>query len=181
MVSIRTKTLAFYFVTLIFLALLCPYQLRAEVLDLQFKGDSLSAKLSNASLQVVFDKISQEKGIWFKAAASLNAEKISVQFADLCLEDALKRILARSNYSLVFDNNSLVGAIIIGQRSPEFETAEVRDVSTRGTISVQEDGEPAPSEAHLNVLPAPTPSEELGDDFEDPAGEPVEVTQRARR
>jgi hypothetical protein len=179
--SIRKRALTFYLGTLVFLFLLYPSQLRAGVLELQFKGDNISAKLNNASLQVVFDKISQEKRIWFKAAASLNAEKISVQFADLCLEDALKRILARINYSLVFDNNSLVGAIIIGQRSPEFETTEVRDVSTRGTISVQEDDEPTPSGAHLNVLPDPTSSEEFGDDFEDPSGGLAEVTQRARR
>lgn len=178
---IRKKTLAFYFSTLIFVVLLYPYQLRAEVLDMQFEGDNLSAKLNNAPLQAVFDKISQEKGIWFRAVASSSAERISVQFADLRLEDGLKRILARSNYSLVFDNDALVGAIIIGQRSPDLETAEVREVRTRGTVSSQEDDEPTHSEAHLNVLPAPTSSEEFGDDFEDPLGEPVEVTQRARR
>jgi len=179
--SIRKRALTFYLGTLVFLFLLYPNELRAEVLDLQFKGENLSAKLNNASLQAVFDKISQEKGIWFKAVESSSSEKVSVQFADLCLEDALKRILARSNYSLVFDNDALVGAIIIGQRSPDLETAEVRDVRTRGTISFQEDNEPTRSEELSDVSPTARPSERFGDGFEDPSGGPVEVTQRAGR
>jgi hypothetical protein len=98
----------------------------AEVMHMQFDGGRLSANLHRAPLKLVLDKINKEKGILFTASSSLLDDSVSVQFANLSLEEALKRILSRSNYSLVFDKNEeLIGATIIEKErtTPRVATA----------------------------------------------------------
>lgn len=172
------KGLIIYLSSLFFLVFLCPDRLRGEVVDLEFEGESLSANLNRAPLQTVLDKISKEKGFWFKGGASSFEEKVSAQFTDLSLEDALKRILARCNHSLLFNKNkALVGAIIIGQRTRGLARAEGRHVRTEEMIRFQEDDELTgfreplveiieEEPENLNIITAPFPP-----------GDAVEVTE----
>lgn len=150
---------------LIFFASLYPHQSRAEVVDLQLKEDTMSAKLAGVSLGVALERIKKEKGIWFYGDARWLEEKVSVQFSDLSLEDGLKRILARMNYSLFFDKNKrLLGVIINGKKKPG--TGAPTSYVIKHTVSPEGNRE----------------NEDLGEAFkviqlDGPPGGPVEISK----
>jgi len=90
----------------------------AQKATVQFKGVTMSATLSNVSLQAVLEGIEKEHGIWFETDVPLTGEKISLQFEDLPVEKGLKRILAGMNHILVFDakKGDVVGVVIFGKK-----------------------------------------------------------------
>lgn len=109
-------TLLIHFSVLLVLVTISPYRSKAEILGLEFKGERLSANLNRVPLRTVLEKISKEKGFWFDAISASLEKKVSVQFAGVSLEKALKRILAGTNHSLVFHDGEVVGAMIVGKR-----------------------------------------------------------------
>ncbi len=90
-----------------------PTRLEAENTKVVFKGDKISASYHGVTLSQVLEEVKKEKGIWYKGKTSFLNEPVSVQFRDLSLRDALKRILKNMNYSLVFEKEKLAGIIII--------------------------------------------------------------------
>lgn len=93
----------------------------AAAVDLVFKEETLSANLKKVPLKVVLEKISREKGIWFKGDASVLEGKVSLQFQNLTLHDGLKRILAQIDHSLVFNRaGRLIGLYIVGKSAGPF-------------------------------------------------------------
>jgi hypothetical protein len=99
-----------------FLCIISAVAAREGGVDFTVEGEVLSANLKEIPLKDILEKLEREKGIWFKGDKSVFAERISVQFTGLPLEEGMKRILASMNYSLLFDEESrLIGVIIIGQ------------------------------------------------------------------
>ena len=103
--------------------------------DLDFGNRSLSANIREAPLRAVIGEIKKEKeGIWFRiwlkgGKVSLD-EKVSVQFKDLPIRNALKRILSKMNHSLIFDNHGkLLGVFLLGK------PARARDRSRRRGVA----------------------------------------------
>lgn len=90
----------------------------AQKVAVKFNGVTMSATLSNVSLQAVLEGIEKEHGIWFKTDVPLPDEKISLQFEDLPVEKGLKRILAGMNHIFVFDakKGEVVGVVIFGKK-----------------------------------------------------------------
>lgn len=83
---------------------------------LRFQGRIFSAHIHGVPLGLILKELEGEKGIWFKGVSPLLEERVTVQFNALSLEDGMKRILAPTNYSLVFDRNGkLNGVVIIGR------------------------------------------------------------------
>lgn len=110
------KAFTLFFTGLLLVSVFYPESSGAKEANLTLKGDYISANLKGASLKAVFEALEREKGIWFKGNRSFFEEKVTVQFTDLSLEDALKRILSSMNYCLVFERDgALVGAMLIGK------------------------------------------------------------------
>ena len=83
---------------------------------LVFHGKTFTAILEDASLKTVLEKFQKETGIWFKIPESELNERVSVQFANLSIQEGLKRILRTMNYSFLFDqDNNLMGTFIFGK------------------------------------------------------------------
>jgi len=159
--------------TLLILVLFLVNSASAEIMDMQFDGGRLSASLKKAPLQAVCERIRSEKGIWFKSAASSAKEEISVQFTDLCLEDALKRILAGNNFSLMFDEReTLIGAIIIGPKTPSLAVVKSRYSESKTLVPWQESEEIVDREElfelHRNRFERRTEMENPEEELEDP-------------
>ena len=96
---------------------LSPF-LRAEEgkIELEIKGEIISARIKGVLLKDIVEKVNEKKGIWFKGRESLFEEKISVEFNYLSIQDGLKRILSKMNYSFIFDQNGkLLGVILVGK------------------------------------------------------------------
>ena len=142
------------------LVLLTPFQpiaARAELVDIQFDQLRLSATLDRAPLEAVCQKIGQERNVWFISFVSPVNGQITAQFKDLSLEAALKRILAATNYSLVFDETETVmGVIIIGHKTPGSQQRGGWHVAVGNVLSVDNSGE------MLNLEPSSQPL--TGDD-----------------
>jgi hypothetical protein len=119
------------------LSVFLPAPVAGWDIDLTIKGEVLSARLAGIPLKAVLEKLERERGIWFKGNSSLLDETITVQFADLPIEEGLNRILASMNYSLVFDRNErLVGVIVVARGAVDRPASEVRtDRSMRTTTS----------------------------------------------
>ena len=127
---------------LFLLILLHPAAVRAESVDIQFDQMRLSAKLNKVLLETVCHKISQESGIWFNGFVSSAPIQVSVQFADLSMEEALKRILTATNYSLVFDETeAVVGVKIIGNKTPGLQKGKDRPIAIDNVMLNKEEGE----------------------------------------
>lgn len=135
---------------------------------LRFRGRMFSAHIQGVPLGLILKKLEREKGIWFKGTSSLLDEKVTVQFTALSLEDAMKRILASTNYSLVFNRNGkLDGVVIIGSAGSSVATGGAgTDRARRGNSST------APKN-HATTIEA----FDLLRDIEPPGGDAV-ITER---
>ena len=78
---------------------------------------TLTARIEDAPLETVLDRIKEERDIWFKvwSGGSLEGEKISVTFSELSIQDGLERILSSMNHSLFFDETGVVGVMLLGK------------------------------------------------------------------
>jgi hypothetical protein len=86
--------------------------------NMTWEGETLSADLVGVPLQGVLEDLSKARGIWFKVHASVADQKITVHFTGLSLEEGLKRILVRMDYSLEFDRNGKpTGVVIMGEKT----------------------------------------------------------------
>lgn len=92
----------------------------AQKASVQFKGETMSASLSNVSLEAVLEEIQKDQGIWYETDVPLSGEKVSLQFEGLPVEKGFKRILAGMNHVLVFDakKGDVVGVVIFGKKKP---------------------------------------------------------------
>jgi hypothetical protein len=107
-------------------------------IDLKFNGQTMSADLKDVSLKLILEKIKSERGMWFRGSESVLAERVSVQFKDSPMQEALKRILFDINYVLFFDsNNKLVGAVILGRVAEANATPLPADTGSRLEFSSQ--------------------------------------------
>jgi len=109
-----------FFVVFVALLILLPQTTAAQGsgLRLRFKERTLSADIDSTPLRVVLDAIRKQKGIRFqtkKGAGSLLNEEISVQFKQLPMQDALKRIFAGMNHCLVFRGDSIYRVMLYGK------------------------------------------------------------------
>ena len=92
----------------------------AEPFDLRFESHAISANLRQIPLSEILKKISLNRDFWYTGDSfSLNKE-VTVYFQDLPLENALKRILAKTNYSLISNAGGyVIGAIILCQKASD--------------------------------------------------------------
>jgi len=99
----------YFMVNVIFFSLVvCLYsygaaEANSSGTDLHIEKGQISAELTNAPVLVLVRQIESQGGIWFKTLADLAGEKVSVRFADIPLDEGLKRILRGMNHSLVYD------------------------------------------------------------------------------
>jgi len=84
---------------------------------LRFTEHAFTARIEDAPLETVIDRIKEERDIWFQvwSGGPLEGEKISVTFSDLSIKDGLERILSSMNYSLFFDESGVVGVMLLGK------------------------------------------------------------------
>jgi hypothetical protein len=111
---------AFTLVTLSLWFVLHPGFAGAQKVAVRFEEGTMSASLSNVSLETVLENIREDHGIWYKTDVPLSGEKISLQFQGLPVEKGFKRILAGMNHVLVFDTQKgeVVGVVIFGKKKP---------------------------------------------------------------
>jgi hypothetical protein len=84
---------------------------------LRFTEHAFTARIEDAPLETVLDRIKEERDIWFQvwSGGSLEGEKISVTFSELSIQDGLERILSSMNHSLFFDEAGVVGVMLLGK------------------------------------------------------------------
>jgi hypothetical protein len=88
-------------------------------INIEFRGQSMSAELKGASLEQVLETLKRKKGIWFEAPKSLLEEKVSILFQDLPLEEGFRRIIFQFNHALVFNRDKrLIGLFLFGKIMP---------------------------------------------------------------
>jgi len=107
---------------------------------IRFETDRVWATLEGVPIRAVLEEIKKEKGIWFenKGDESLLEQRVSIQFSDVPLVEALKRLLAFANYVLTFDpKGKAAGLILLGKKDP---------IQNTSTISVPQTGQASPPE-----------------------------------
>lgn len=77
----------------------------------------ISVDLTNMPLGLILRQLEEKGNIWSKGGEWLLKEKVTVSFKNLSLEEGLKRILYRVNYSLMFDKGGALTGVIIAGRS----------------------------------------------------------------
>ena len=121
------KLIATLMICSFFLGVFPPVLTGAERVDLTIEGETFSARLREVPLKTILEKLEREKGIWFRGDSSLLEEEVTVQFTGLPFEGGLKRILASTNYSLMYDGNErLIGVIVIGEGAADHDVSEGR-------------------------------------------------------
>ena len=147
------KGMTVYLNVLFLLILFHPDMVGAERVDIQFDQMRLSAKLNKVPLEKVCHKISQESGIWFNGFVSSAKIQVSVQFTDLSMEEALKRILAATNYSLVFDETeAVIGVKIIGNKTPGHQRGKDGPIAIDSVILNEKEGDTREFEVSSQAL-----------------------------
>jgi hypothetical protein len=86
-------------------------------IDLEFRGQIMSAELQGVPLRLSLEKLRREKGIWFKGDESVLEETVSMRFENLPLEEGLRRILSDFSHVLLFDQEKgPVGLVVFGKK-----------------------------------------------------------------
>jgi hypothetical protein len=117
------------------LGVFAPVLARGGDIDLTIEGGVLSARLKEAPLKIILERLERETGTWFRGDPSVLEEEVTVQFTELPLEEGLKRILSSMNYSLIYDSNEKpVGVIFIGKGKAGPGMSEGRGGGTTRTI-----------------------------------------------
>ena len=144
---------------------------REGVIDLKLEGDIVSADLKGAVLWDILEDFNKEKGIWWEGDQSILEKTITVQFADLSLEDGMKRILGFLDHCLYFDNNGkLVGVFLAGKGGP------VRKMN-KGSLNIVAKTASSPAK-EINM----TPDNAFGKDKSvSPVGRPIQSTVKVLR
>jgi HEAT repeat protein len=98
--------------------------------SLEWNGRALSVTAEQASLAELLQALEQATGVEILGADAVD-ETVSVQFSDLPLDEALRRLLARVNHLLVEDDSPAPGAPrlsvwILGAGSPANRAPAVR-------------------------------------------------------
>ena len=103
----------------------------AETIALYFQKSSCTAYLDEQPLRNVIEKFRKDTGIWIRVPEFLLAERVSVQFENLPIQEGLKRILRMMNYSFLFDqDNNLIGAFVFAKANrigPAIYSAELNE------------------------------------------------------
>jgi len=82
-------------------------------------------KLRGIPLKSVLERLESEKEIWFRGDPSLLEKEVTVHFTELLFEEGLKRILASTNYSLIYDGNGRpTGVVVIGKGTADHAVSE---------------------------------------------------------
>jgi hypothetical protein len=128
------------FLSVLFLPiLLYTHPVRGELIDIQFDQTRVSAKLNRAPVDIVFERFGRKYGLWFRGLENLFNPQVSVEFKDLSLEEAIKRVLRAANYSVVFDEaDTLIGVIIICPNKSGCSTSKGRHIAFRDMIPFEE-------------------------------------------
>ena len=101
---------------LFFLSGFSPTPAQGSTIDLTLAGDTISADLKGVRLGDILDKLKKERGLWWKGGESVLEEKVTVRFADLSLEEGVKRILGSMDHCLIFEpDRGLVGVFLTGK------------------------------------------------------------------
>ncbi len=97
------------------LTLALPFLIYAQSIKISIEPETqrVSASINNAPLKQIIERIKVKKQLWVKGEHHLEGRDLSVEFEDLSLEKALKRILARVNHSFVYDRNGGISGVII--------------------------------------------------------------------
>jgi hypothetical protein len=118
-----------------FLGVFPPVLGAGRDIDLTIEGETLSAKFRKVPLKIILEKLERDKGIWFRGESSLLEEEVTVQFTGLPFEGGLKRILASTNHSLMYDGNErLIGVIVIGKGKADHDVSKGRAGTSKRTI-----------------------------------------------
>jgi len=130
------KTMSSFIVVSILFSQSVPISAQEGRIDLDFKKQTLSAKIERAPLKGVIARIKEEKNIWFKfwfkSNGSLLNEQVSVRFKSLPLQDALERILSGLNHSLIFNKDGdLLGVILLGKSQKRIIRSRRRVITPR--------------------------------------------------
>ncbi len=120
----RLKTVPAVFVfflraSIIALFILLPVTVaEAGTMELDFGKDGLSASIEDAPLKMVVEKIAEKNDIWIKGAGNLSEELYSVEFEDVSIREALKRMLYSFNCCYFIDQEGdLLGVIIVNKKN----------------------------------------------------------------
>lgn len=89
-------------------------------IDINFRGENISAELQEVPLRLIFEKLKREKGVWFKGDESLLDRKVFVRFKDLPLHKGLKRILSDIDHVFIFDKDQRLVGLYIFSKSGSF-------------------------------------------------------------
>jgi hypothetical protein len=88
-----------------------------DKIEIVIENRKISVELTNKPLGLILRQLEEKGNIWSKGGERILKEKVSVSFKGLSLEEGLKRILSRVNYSLVFDKGGALTGMIIAGRS----------------------------------------------------------------
>lgn len=85
-----------------------------SVVEMSFRNQHLSARLHDAPLSEVIDRI-EKAGIWVKGKNHVGGQKVSLNFQNVPVRLAFRRILAGLNFCLVYNaKDRLEGLVLVG-------------------------------------------------------------------
>ncbi|MBW1819682.1 MAG: hypothetical protein JRJ60_21290 [Deltaproteobacteria bacterium] len=108
----RKKTL-FRECLVLILLIFAPAAVCGETIDLKLNGDSLSAKIEDAPIKQIVQKLQAKKTIWVKGTENLPETNLSVEFEGLDFREGLERILSSLNYCLIYGTEGKLAGVII--------------------------------------------------------------------
>ena len=112
-------------------------QAQGEIFYLEFKKQTVSAKIKEAPLNTVIKKINSKGGIWFKkwikGSEFLFDEKVSFKCKNIPVRDAMERIFSGINHAFIFDDQQSIEGVFLFGKSNKIRYRSGRRSSRRRT------------------------------------------------
>ena len=155
-------------------------------------ADSITLKSQKKPLEAVLKEIGQANGYTFILGDEWKNTPISVNFSQLPLDDALKRILANMNYAVIYDSATTIRIVIYGMSAPdrstggisgrsprpEHDARDVRDIQEEMRVPEPEIAPNSPNENQSDEQEEENSAESHSETTEKPAEPPEEQTSQ---
>lgn len=149
-------------------------------------SDSISLESEKRPLEEVLKEIGQASGYTFVIGDAWKSTPISVNFRQLALDDALKRILANMNYAVIYDSPTTIRIVIYGMASTDRSSGGISGRYTRPEPDVRDiqqevrmpEPEIAPNTPDDNLSNEKEEEQEEEQEEENSAGSPSQATQK---
>jgi type II secretory pathway component GspD/PulD (secretin) len=103
--------------------------------NFSYLNHNLSVSIKNSPLEYVLEQVAKKTGVEFVFDKKMSEDEIKVEFMSLPVEKAIRRILNRFNYAIIYASNGAILKVVITGNRNKLLMNNVQIISQKNTGS----------------------------------------------